>query len=91
MKVKIAAVILAAAVFGVLCWGRPAMIAATGESETNSLFDGIKIVLDAGHGGIDGGVVGITTKTKEAEVNLLVTYKLKKLLEIVTLLILNLL
>ena len=50
MKVKIAAVILAAAVFGVLCWGRPAMIAATGESETNSLFDGIKIVLDAGHG-----------------------------------------
>ena len=37
--------------------------------------------VDAGHGGIDGGVVGITTKTKEAEVNLLVTYKLKKLLE----------
>ena len=56
MKVKIAAVILAAAVFGVLCWGRPAMIAATGESETNSLFDGIKIVLDAGHGGIDEGL-----------------------------------
>ena len=38
-------------------------------------------MLDAGHGGIDGGVVGIKTKTKEAEVNLSVTYKLKKLLE----------
>lgn len=82
MKVKIAAVILAAAVFGVLCWGRPAMIAATGESETNSLFDGIKIVLDAGHGRIDGGVVGHHNQDKRGlEVNLLVTYKLKKLLE----------
>lgn len=39
------------------------------------------VVLDAGHGGIDGGVVGITTKTREASVNLSVTKKLAVLLE----------
>ena len=82
MKTKLAAVAMAAIIAGILFLGRHTLIiAATGESETNALFDGIKIVLDAGHGGIDGGVVGIKTKTKEAEVNLSVTYKLKKLLE----------
>lgn len=40
----------------------------------------IKIVLDAGHGGIDGGVVGINTKIKESELNLKVVKKLEKFL-----------
>lgn len=30
----------------------------------------LTIVIDAGHGGIDGGVVGVTTKTKESDINL---------------------
>ena len=33
-----------------------------------------KIVLDAGHGGIDGGVTGKTTGVKESELNLDITY-----------------
>ena len=33
-----------------------------------------KIVLDAGHGGIDGGVTGKTTGAKESELNLDITY-----------------
>ncbi len=38
------------------------------------------IVLDAGHGGIDGGCVGTTTKVTEAELNLKVVKKLESLL-----------
>ena len=38
------------------------------------------IVLDAGHGGIDGGSEGVLTGVKESELNLKVTKKLEKLL-----------
>ncbi len=41
----------------------------------------ITIVLDAGHGGVDGGVTGISTGVKESELNLLVVKKLEKLLQ----------
>ena len=37
----------------------------------------IVVVLDAGHGGIDGGVLGITTGVKESELNLDIARKLK--------------
>ncbi len=47
-----------------------------------SFYDGgMKIVLDAGHGGIDGGVTGKTTGVKESELNLSVTMALKDALE----------
>ncbi|MBR2302931.1 MAG: N-acetylmuramoyl-L-alanine amidase [Clostridia bacterium] len=39
------------------------------------------VVLDAGHGGIDGGVVGSNTGTKESEINLEMVFLLKDLLE----------
>ena len=37
------------------------------------------VVLDAGHGGIDGGVVGRTKGVKESDVNLKIVQKLQKL------------
>lgn len=43
--------------------------------------ESMRVVLDAGHGGIDGGVVGVTTKIKESDLNLAITYKLKSELE----------
>lgn len=39
------------------------------------------VVLDAGHGGIDGGVVGANTGVKESQLNLQVTYLLKDLFQ----------
>lgn len=36
------------------------------------------VVIDAGHGGIDGGVSGITTGVKESELNLDIARKLKE-------------
>lgn len=35
------------------------------------------IVIDAGHGGIDGGVVGVNSKVKESDLNLDIAKKLK--------------
>lgn len=47
-----------------------------------SAFDcALCVVLDAGHGGIDGGVVGRNTGIKESDLNLSITYKLKDCLE----------
>ena len=43
--------------------------------------ESICILLDAGHGGVDGGVVGRNSKTKESDLNLAITYKLKDELE----------
>ena len=42
---------------------------------------GMKILLDAGHGGVDGGVVGKTSRVKESDLNLAIVYKLKTELE----------
>lgn len=51
------------------------------KNANNAPYNGITIVLDAGHGGRDGGVVGITSKVKEADINLSITKILKKMLE----------
>ena len=40
----------------------------------------LTIVLDAGHGGVDGGVVGVATKNKESDINLAITLRLKETL-----------
>ena len=39
------------------------------------------VVVDAGHGGVDGGVSGISTKVKESELNLSVAKKLQTALQ----------
>lgn len=41
---------------------------------------GMRIVVDAGHGGMDGGVVGRKTGVKESDVNLAVSYRLCEVL-----------
>lgn len=39
----------------------------------------ITVVLDAGHGGVDGGVTGVNTGVRESELNLAVVKKLESL------------
>lgn len=43
--------------------------------------ESMKIVVDAGHGGMDGGVTGLTTGVKESDINLSVALVLKEALE----------
>lgn len=40
--------------------------------------EGMRIVVDAGHGGMDGGVVGRKTKVKESDLNLRIAMLLKE-------------
>ena len=46
-----------------------------------ALDGGLKIVIDAGHGGIDGGVTGVQTGVKESDLNLTLSFALKDELE----------
>ena len=48
----------------------------TGDASANK----IKIVLDAGHGGVDGGVIGVKSGVKESDLNLIMVKKIEKYL-----------
>ena len=67
--VIITALLLSAFTF-VLCFSALAKTGATAGG-------GVTIVLDAGHGGIDGGVSGIKTAARESDINLSVVKKLQ--------------
>ncbi len=51
-----------------VCWAAVSIKQSVAASK-----NGIVIVLDAGHGGIDGGVVGKTSGAKESDINLSLT------------------
>jgi N-acetylmuramoyl-L-alanine amidase len=64
------ALFIAAIIIGI-CAGT----AYSASVETNSLYP--TIVIDAGHGGIDAGVLGINTSTKESNINLAISKYLR--------------
>lgn len=55
--------------------------ALSGTVSVAAFDEGLKIVIDAGHGGVDGGVVGRATGVKESDLNLDISYVLKGVLE----------
>ena len=63
--------VMIALTFVLCCTALVNSSAATGRSA-------VKIVLDAGHGGIDGGVLGKTTGVKESDINLAIVKKAEK-------------
>ena len=74
-SVLIVSVLLITALTFVLCFSALSNV-PIGEASSKN----IKVVLDAGHGGIDGGVNGITTGIKESEINLAVVKKVQSYL-----------
>ena len=46
-------------------------------SRTTAQAQRLTVVLDAGHGGIDGGVVGVESGKKESDINLEITFMLQ--------------
>lgn len=74
-SIIIIAVLLACILTSIFCFS------VLSETTSGSSLDGdIRIVLDAGHGGIDAGVTGVNTGVKESDLNLLYVRKLEKLL-----------
>ncbi len=71
----IATVFILTAVTFVLCF------TALSKTDAISAKAGVKVVLDAGHGGIDGGVKGIKTGVSESDINLSVVKKLETYLK----------
>ena len=67
--ITIIAIIFAGVALGV-CAG------ALAASATSSPGDRV-IVIDAGHGGLDAGVVGVNTKVKESDINIAIAKQLK--------------
>ena len=73
IKRKIAVVLAVLGLFLV------SLIYSVGTEKKVADFKKITIVLDAGHGGIDGGSEGVVTGVKESELNLLIVKELEKL------------
>ncbi len=71
-NIIIVSVLIITALTFALCFGALAKT-TTGEASSTK----IKVVLDAGHGGIDGGVSGVKTGVRESEINLNVVKKLE--------------
>lgn len=74
--------ITAALVFGFV-WAVALCVRALGGAQSVSAFEegSTRIVIDAGHGGIDGGVTGKKTGVKESEVNLEIAFCIRDTLE----------
>jgi len=55
-------------------------VGTVSETAVSSNLNGIKMVLDAGHGGADPGTIGVSTGGKESDVNLAITKRLEQAL-----------
>lgn len=73
-NIIIISVLLVTAITFIICFS------ALTKTSAGAEITGITVVLDAGHGGIDGGVVGARTGVKESELNLKIVKKLEKYL-----------
>lgn len=70
---KTGAGMLAALLFAVVC-----LFSSCAKQAVSAPYDDFCIVIDAGHGGIDGGGVGKKSGIKESDVNLNIAKKLEK-------------
>lgn len=70
--------IIIAAVLALACVAAAVCIGAMNKGGGQVSASEIKVVIDAGHGGVDGGVTGVKTGVKESELNLAVARKLAK-------------
>lgn len=56
-------------------------VTVTAPRQASVVGDKMTVVIDAGHGGVDGGVEGVNSKVKESDLNLKYAMLLKKLFE----------
>ena len=73
MTKKILSLTLVICIVGLSC-----AFAVRAAKPTAHPISGYTVVIDAGHGGVDGGVTGIVTGVKESDLNLLIANALKR-------------
>lgn len=79
---KKSVIFISTAVLVCFVWAVGLCLQALLGAQSVSAFDtAMRIVVDAGHGGIDGGVTGRQTGVKESEINLAIAFKLSAALE----------
>lgn len=74
-SILVVTVILMTVITAAVCFS------AIKNGSTGAYVTGLTVVLDAGHGGVDGGVTGVNTGVKESELNLLLVKRLRDYLE----------
>ncbi len=80
LVIKKRVLIISAVIFAVIIAAAAVMTGTGGRAAGGAAKKGFGIAIDAGHGGIDGGVTGVATKVKESDLNLAVTKKLENYL-----------
>lgn len=75
-NIIIVSVLIITAITFLICFGALS-VKPIGDASASK----VKVVLDAGHGGIDGGVIGVNSGVKESELNLKVVKKLESYLK----------
>ena len=79
ISVKKKTILMVAAVF--LCIATFVVVVSVASvSSSGGVKNGKVVVIDAGHGGIDGGSVGVSTGVKESDINLAIARSLKHFL-----------
>ena len=74
IRKKIAAVFLAIITY----FGAFGLCGVAQSVTETAVLPQLKVVVDAGHGGMDGGVVGTKTGIKESDLNLTIAFKIKE-------------
>ena len=77
-KTIIIALVIILAVVGIIVG---TVLGVRAAREANANYNGKTVVIDAGHGGFDGGVVGVNTGVKESDINLAISQQLQTILQ----------
>lgn len=72
---------ISVAIVGILLISNVALFCFRPKGDALDTYQRFTVCIDAGHGGVDGGVTGINTKVKESDLNLLVSRLLKEQFE----------
>lgn len=76
-RIKAGKILTILAMVAGFCFAVASCISVLSAPKAVSETANMRIVLDAGHGGVDGGVVGVVSGRKESDVNLAISFLVK--------------
>ena len=76
-RIKTGKILTILAMVAGFCFAVASCISVLSAPKAVSETTNMRIVLDAGHGGVDGGVVGVVSGRKESDINLAISFLVK--------------